>query len=119
MVTTRCGLATHRVVTISYEGRTITQEISMSVFAFVSALFASVLLFAVLIALMGVDFDTSLSAAVTAVTNVGPGIGKIIGPAGNFSTLPDAAKILLGFAMLLGRLEFFTVLVVLSPEFWK
>ncbi len=109
----------HRVVTISYEGRTITQEISMSVFAFVSALFASVLLFAVLIALMGVDFDTSLSAAVTAVTNVGPGIGKTIGPAGNFSTLPDAAKILLGFAMLLGRLEFFTVLVVLSPEFWK
>jgi len=109
----------HRVVTIAYEGRTITQEIAMSVFAFVSVLFATVLLFAALIAFMGVDFDTSLSAAVTAVTNVGPGIGKIIGPAGNFSTLPDAAKFLLGVAMLLGRLEFFTVLVVFSPEFWK
>ncbi len=109
----------HRVVTIAYEGRAITQEIAMSVFAFVSALFATVLLFSVLIAALGVDFTTAFSAAVTAVTNVGPGIGKIIGPAGNFSSLPDAAKILLGIAMLLGRLEFFTVLVVLSPEFWK
>ncbi len=109
----------HRVVTISYEGRAITQEIAMSVFAFVSALFATVLLFAVLIALFGVEFTTALSASVTAVTNVGPGIGDIIGPAGNFSSLPDPVKILLGFAMLLGRLEFFTVLVVLSPQFWK
>ncbi len=109
----------HRVVTIAYEGRAITQEIAMSVFAFVSALFATVLLFSVLIAGLGVDFTTAFSAAVTAVTNVGPGIGDIIGPAGNFSSLPDAAKILLGIAMLLGRLEFFTVLVVLSPNFWK
>ena len=91
----------------------------MSVFAFVSALFATVLLFAVLIALFGVEFTTALSASVTAVTNVGPGIGDIIGPAGNFSSLPDPVKILLGVAMLLGRLEFFTVLVVLSPQFWK
>ncbi len=109
----------HRMVTIAYKGRTITQEISMSVFAFVSVLFATVLLFAVLIGLTGVDFVTAISASVTAVTNVGPGIGAIIGPAGNFATLPDVDKILLAVAMLLGRLEFFTVLVVLSPEFWR
>ena len=109
----------HRVVSISYAGRPVTSEIAMSVFAFVSVLSASVLIFAVLIALSGVEFTTALSAAVTAVTNVGPGIGPVIGPAGNFAPLPDAAKILLGFAMLLGRLEFFTVLVVLSPQFWK
>ena len=109
----------HRIVTIAYEGRTITHEIAMSVFAFVSALFVTVLLCSVLVALAGVDFTTAFSASVTAVTNVGPGIGPIIGPAGNFSSLPDVVKIVLAFAMLLGRLEFFTVLVVLSPGFWR
>jgi trk system potassium uptake protein TrkH len=109
----------HRVVPLSWRGRKVTPEVTISVFAFVSALFASVLLIAVLVAATGVDFVTALSAAVTAVTNVGPGLGRIIGPAGNFATLPDAAKVFLGAGMLLGRLEFFTVLVVLSPEFWQ
>ena len=109
----------HRVVPVSYEGHTLTQEISMSVFAFVSVLLATVLLFSVLISMTGVDFVTAFSSSVTAVTNVGPGLGNIIGPSGNFSSLPDAVKILLAFAMLLGRLEFFSVLVVLSPAFWK
>jgi trk system potassium uptake protein len=59
------------------------------------------------------------SGAATAVGNVGPGLGPIIGPAGNFTSLPDGAKWLLVFGMLLGRLEFFTVLVVLSPAFWR
>jgi len=109
----------HRVVPVSYEGRTITQEISMSVFAFVSALLATVLMISVLISFAGVDFVTAISASVTAVTNVGPGLGDIIGPSGNFSSLPDMVKILLAIAMLLGRLEFFSVLVVLSPAFWR
>jgi hypothetical protein len=51
--------------------------------------------------------------------NVGPGLGPIIGPSGNFTSLPDSAKWLLAFGMLLGRLEFFTVLVILSPAFWR
>ncbi|MNJ78637.1 Trk system potassium uptake protein TrkH [compost metagenome] len=51
--------------------------------------------------------------------NVGPGLGAIIGPAGNFSPLPDAAKWLLALGMLLGRLEIITVLVVLTPAFWR
>ncbi len=109
----------HRVVPLAWQGRTVSQEIVISVFAFVSALFATVLLIAVLVAATGVDFVTALSAAVTAVTNVGPGLGPIIGPAGNFATLPDVAKLLLGSGMLMGRLEFFTVLVVLSPDFWQ
>jgi len=75
--------------------------------------------FAVLYAGMGLDFVTALSASATALGNVGPGIGGIIGPSGNFATLPDAAKWALSFQMMLGRLELFTVLVLFRPEFWR
>jgi trk system potassium uptake protein TrkH len=76
---------------------------------------------ALTIALMALDLDfaTSASAAVTALSNVGPGIGEVIGPAGTFAPLPDLAKWLLCFAMLLGRLELFTVLVLFMPSFWR
>jgi trk system potassium uptake protein TrkH len=74
---------------------------------------------ALVLGLLGLDWVTAISGAATAVSNVGPGLGAIIGPAGNFTTLPDAAKWLLSAGMLLGRLEFFTVLVLLSPRFWR
>lgn len=67
------------------------------------------------LALIGLDWITALSGAATAVCNVGPGLGTIIGPAGNFSALPDAAKWLLTVGMLLGRLEILTVLVLVTP----
>lgn len=72
------------------------------------------------IALMAprLDFLTSASGAATALANVGPGLGEIIGPAGNFASLPDSAKRLLSFGMLLGRLELFTVLILFVPRFW-
>jgi len=69
--------------------------------------------------MMGLDLVTSLTATATALTNVGPGLGNIVGPAGNFSSLPGAAKWLLSFAMLLGRLELMTVMVLFSPMFWR
>ncbi|HSP25620.1 MAG TPA: potassium transporter TrkG, partial [Saliniramus sp.] len=76
---------------------------------------------AITISLMAFDLDflTSASAAVSALSNVGPGLGPIIGPAGNFSTLPDPGKWILSFAMLLGRLELFTVLILFMPRFWR
>ena len=67
----------------------------------------------------GLDLVTSMSAAATALANVGPGLGPIIGPAGNFQSLPDAAKWILDVAMVLGRLEFETLLVLLLPAFWR
>ncbi|MCI5073839.1 TrkH family potassium uptake protein [Oricola sp.] len=76
-------------------------------------------LLSVALTLTGTDFLTSLSGILTALANVGPGLGSIIGPAGNFGPLPDSAKWILSFAMLLGRLEIFTVLVLLSPAFWR
>jgi trk system potassium uptake protein TrkH len=60
-----------------------------------------------------------MSASVTALSNVGPGLGPIIGPAGHFGDLPEAAKWVLSVAMLLGRLELFTVLVLATPLFWR
>jgi trk system potassium uptake protein TrkH len=69
--------------------------------------------------LTGLDWMTSLTGAATAVCNVGPGLGPIIGPTGNFSSLSDAAKWLLTAGMLLGRLEILTVLVLMTKAFWK
>ena len=68
---------------------------------------------------MGLDFLSAISGAATAISNVGPGLGDVIGPAGTFISLPDGAKWLLSLGMLLGRLELFTVLVMLAPTFWR
>ena len=102
-----------------YNGRPLTDEVFISVLSFFFVYFASFATLAVLLAGLGLDTLTALSAAGTAIANVGPGLGETIGPAGNFSTLPDAAKWLMSAGMLLGRLEFFTILVLFSPAFWR
>ena len=68
---------------------------------------------------LGLDFLTSASGAATALSNVGSGLGDTIGPAGNFSLLPNGAKWLLCLGMLLGRLELFSVLILFAPRFWR
>jgi trk system potassium uptake protein TrkH len=80
---------------------------------------ASFIVLAILLRLSGLDAITSLSGAGTALANVGPGLGEIIGPAGNFQSLDSVQKWLLSAGMLLGRLELFTVLVLLLPRFWR
>ena len=112
-------ISPHRVVTLTYNGRRLPADVPFSVVAFLAIYFAIVGIFAVLYAAMGLDFLTALSASATALGNVGPGIGDIIGPSGNFASLPAAAKWALSFQMMLGRLELFTVLVLLRPEFWR
>jgi trk system potassium uptake protein TrkH len=71
------------------------------------------------LAALGLDYVTSLSAAATAVGNVGPGLGDVVGPGGTFAPLPDAAKWLLALGMLLGRLELFTMFALFSRRFWR
>jgi trk system potassium uptake protein TrkH len=66
----------------------------------------------------GLDFLTAMSGSVTALANVGPGLGDIIGPAGTFAPLPDSAKLILSAGMILGRLEILAVLVLFSPPLW-
>jgi trk system potassium uptake protein TrkH len=65
------------------------------------------------------DFLTCISASASAISNVGPGLGEIIGPEGNYSTLTDYSKIVLLFTMFLGRLEMLTIFILFIPSFWK
>ena len=109
----------HAVAVPRYNGRPIPESVTDSVFAF---FFLFLLLFALLafgLSALGLDFVTAVSSAATAIANVGPGLGDVVGPTGTFASLPDAAKWLMAAGMLLGRLEAFTVLVLLSPAFWR
>ena len=102
-----------------FEGKPLTQEVLDAVMAFFGTFVLSLGLFAVALNLTGLDALTSISGAATAIANVGPGLGPIIGPAGNFSTLPDSAKWILSLAMLVGRLELMVVLVLFTARFWR
>ena len=99
-------------------GKPVTGSLAVSVLLFVFLFAASATAMTILLAFTGLDFQTASSAAVTALANVGPGLGGIIGPSGNFQPLSDAAKWILDLGMLTGRLEFFTVLVVFIPGIW-
>ena len=72
-----------------------------------------------LLSLTGLDFITSISGAASAISNVGPGLGDMIGPNGNYKDIPNISKWILSFGMLLGRLELFAVLVLFFPSFWR
>ena len=109
----------HRVVPTHYNGRPLSDDAAISVLAFLTMFVATIALCTLALTFMDLDLVTAYSASVTAITNVGPGLGPIVGPAGNFSSLPDSAKLLLSFAMILGRLEIFTVLVLFDRGFWS
>ncbi|ADM09352.1 Trk system potassium uptake protein TrkH [Parvularcula bermudensis HTCC2503] len=109
----------HRVTVARYNGRPLTDEVFLSVLSFFFIYFATFATSAVFLSLYGLDTVTALSAAGTAIANVGPGLGEIVGPAGNFSSLPIAVKWTLSLTMLLGRLELLTILVMLTPSFWS
>jgi trk system potassium uptake protein len=109
----------HAVSRRSYDGRPLDDDVVEGVLAFAVVYAASVAVLALCLGAMDLDWITCLSGAATALGNVGPGLGPIIGPVGNFAPLPDGAKWLLAFGMLLGRLELFTILVLLTPRFWR
>ena len=102
-----------------YGNRVLDDDVLGSVIVFCALFFTAYSVLTIALMAFGLDFITSASASVTALANVGPGLGTIIGPAGNFATLPDATKWLLSFGMLLGRLELFTVLILFMPQFWR
>jgi trk system potassium uptake protein TrkH len=109
----------HRVVVPTFNGRPISDGVVNSVVSFVALYFASMFGLALCFAMFDLDFITSLTAAASAVGNIGPGLGEIIGPAGTFEPLPNAAKWLFSLGMLLGRLEFLTVIVLFTRSFWR
>ena len=112
-------LEPHGVYLAYYNRKPIPDEVSASVMAFFFLYVLSYAVIAIALGLIGVDFLTAASGAATAISNVGPGLGPTIGPSGTFATLPDGAKWVLSAGMLLGRLELFTVLVLLLPSFWR
>ena len=112
-------LRPHAVILAYYNRRPITNEVMDSVMGFFYLYIICFVMLAILLGALGLDFITALSGAATSISNVGPGLGNLIGADGNFSTLPGAAKWIMVFGMLLGRLELFTVLVMLHPGFWR
>lgn len=106
------------VIPVRISGKAIEQNIVFNVLAFIMIYILVFLVGVTLLASMNVSFDTAFGAVATSLGNVGPGIGEV-GPVDNFSGMPMAGKWLLGILMLLGRLELFTVLMLLSPHFWK
>ena len=109
----------HVVKPIRYGTRTVTDEQVSSVGTFVFLTFLAFAVLALFLGALGLDAETALSAAATAICNVGPGIGPLVGPAGNFSMLPDIAKLVLCVAMVMGRLEILGVLVLFLPSFYR
>ena len=109
----------HGVFLTTFNGRSVTDETFNSIMGF---FFIYILIFifsSIALSFYNLDFITSFSAAASAISNVGPGLGNTIGPNGNYSSLPNGSKWILSFTMLIGRLELFTFLVILSLSFWK
>ena len=109
----------HGVFLTSFNGRSVTDETFNSIMGFVFMYILIFILASIALSFYNLDFLTSFSAAASAISNVGPGLGSTIGPDGNYSTLPKGAKWILSLTMLVGRLELFTFLVILSISFWK
>ena len=111
-------LRPHAVVIAYYNKRPVPEPVLDAVMGFFYLYILCFVALTMILGLFGLDFQTALSGAATSISNVGPGLGDVIGPAGDFSNLPAGAKWAMCLGMLLGRLELFTVLVMLSPRFW-
>jgi len=109
----------HGIFSMKYNNEKISNTFVYSIITFVFLYFFIFFILAALLSINGLDFVTSLSGSASAISNVGPGLGDIIGPNGNFSNLPNFSKLSLSLGMLLGRLELFAVLVLFFPSFWK
>ena len=107
------------VFLIKYENKNIDDKFMSSVISFIYLYILIFFIITALLSITGLDFITSISGAATSISNVGPGLGEVIGPNGNFSKLNDFSKWILSLAMLLGRLELFAILVLFIPSFWR
>ena len=109
----------HGIFPMKYNNEKISNPFIYSIMTFIFLYFFIFFILAALLSLNGLDFVTALSGSASAISNVGPGLGDVIGPNGNYSDLPNFSKLSLSLGMLLGRLELFAVLVLFFPSFWK
>ncbi|MDD4514808.1 TrkH family potassium uptake protein [Massilibacteroides sp.] len=108
----------HAVIPVRINGRAISADLVHRILAFVFAYLTLIVVSCLILTFMGVGFEEATGAAVSCIGNIGPGLGEL-GPISNYASIPDAAKWYLGFLMMVGRLEIFTVLTILVPGFWK
>ena len=106
------------VIPVRMNGHAVSSHVVHRVLAFFFAYVVLIVVSSLVLSLDGMGFEESVSAAISAISNVGPGLGSI-GPVNNFSQVPDISKWFLSFLMMIGRLEIFTVLTILVPGFWK
>ena len=109
----------HGIFNLKYGKQNINNKFMSSVISFIYLYIVIFFIVTALLSVSGLDLITSISAAATSISNVGPGLGDDIGPNGNFSSLSDYSKWILSFAMILGRLELFAILVLFIPSFWR
>jgi trk system potassium uptake protein TrkH len=108
----------HLVRPVRYRDRSVPDDVVSGVGVFFTAYLLVILAGALAVGIAGYDIDTAFSAAATTVSNVGPGLGAV-GPSDDFAHFPDYVKIVLCGCMIAGRLEIFTLLVLLAPAFWR
>ena len=107
------------IFVLKYDQNPVDNKFIASIISFIYMYLIIFFIITALLSLTGLDFITSISGAATSISNVGPGLGSIIGPNGNFSSLPDISKLILTLGMILGRLELFAILVLFLPSFWR
>ncbi len=107
------------IFVLKYDNNPVDNKFIASIISFIYMYLVIFFVITALLSLTGLDFITSISGAATSISNVGPGLGSIIGPNGNFSSLPDISKWILSLGMILGRLELFAILVLFLPSFWR
>ena len=112
-------ISPNSVIITKYNNQKISDNFINSVIIFIFTFLFIFLIIAMLLSISGLDFITSISGAASAISNVGPGLGDVIGPNGNYKEIPDISKWILSAGMLLGRLELFAVLVLFFPSFWR
>ena len=112
-------ISPNSVIIIKYNNQKISDDFIKSVITFIFSFLFIFLIIAFLLSLSGLDFLTAISGAASSISNVGPGLGDIIGPNGNYKNIPDISKWILSAGMLLGRLELFAILVLFFPSFWR
>ncbi|MHA7775649.1 TrkH family potassium uptake protein [Roseibium sp. M-1] len=108
----------HRIVEARYQEHTVTNSVLEGVYVFAIVYAGTFAGFSLIYMMLGLDLLTALSASITALANVGPGVGDTIGPSGTFQSLPDLAKWFLAIEMILGRLEILAGILLLTPDFW-
>ncbi len=112
-------ISPNSVIPIKYNNHKISNDFIKSVIIFIFTFLFIFLIIAMLLSISGLDFITSISGAASSISNVGPGLGDVIGPNGNYKDIPNLSKWILSVGMLLGRLELFAILVLFFPSFWR